>query len=61
MQAFEEQRKFVDVLLEQAEIVAVYSKEDILEWLVAENYIGLAAEKVDAVIQSLKEKQLLEK
>jgi adenylosuccinate lyase len=46
--------------LEQPEITATYSKEEISEWLVAENYIGLAAEKVDEVINHLKEKRLLE-
>lgn len=60
MKAFEEQRQFLDVLLEQPEITATYSKEEISEWLVAENYIGLAAEKVDEVINHLKEKGLLE-
>jgi adenylosuccinate lyase len=60
MKAFEEQKSFLDVLLEQPEITATYSKEEISEWLVAENYIGLAAEKVDEVINHLKEKRLLE-
>ncbi|TPR55120.1 adenylosuccinate lyase [Enterococcus sp. OL5] len=59
MQAFEEQRLFAEILLEQPQIAKNYTKAEIEAWLVADDYIGLAAEKVDQVIAHLKERKLL--
>lgn len=59
MKAYEEQREFAEVLLGEPLIYESYTKEEVEDWLIPENYIGLAAEKVDQVIQHLKENQLL--
>lgn len=53
VQAFEEDRSFKDVLLEQEEIRTHFKEEEIADWLIPENYTGLAAEKVDVVIEAL--------
>lgn len=59
MTSFEEQRHFSEVLLEREAIAEQYTKEEVEEWLIPQNYIGLSAEKVEEVLALLKQKKLI--
>ena len=51
MKAFEEARSFKDVLLENPIIKKEFNESEITEWLVPQNYLGSAPDKVDIVIR----------
>lgn len=59
MISFEEKRSFADVLLENPKIAAAFQREEVEQWLIPENYTGLAAQKVDQVIDALRRKGYL--
>lgn len=60
MQAFEQEQPFKKVLLENEAIKAEFSEEEISEWLIPQNYLGSAPEKVDVVIRYAEQSGLLE-
>lgn len=60
MQAFEQEQPFKKVLLENEAIKAEFSEEEISEWLIPQNYLGSASEKVDVVIRYAEQSGLLE-
>ena len=51
MKAFEEARSFKDVLLENPIIKKEFNESEITEWLIPQNYLGSAPDKVDIVIR----------
>ena len=51
MKAFEEARSFKDILLEKPIIKKEFNESEITEWLVPQNYLGSAPDKVDIVIR----------
>ncbi|WP_439328004.1 adenylosuccinate lyase [Lonepinella sp. BR2357] len=59
MQAFEQQRPFLDVLSENTELVKHLDKAELASWLKAENYLGAAPQKVDVVIDFAEKSGLL--
>lgn len=50
MKAYEEDRPLAEVLMENPEIGAAYTCEEINSWLVPEAYLGAAGERVDIVL-----------
>lgn len=50
MAAFEQERAFLDVLMETPELAQNFKREELAEWLKPENYLGSAPQKVDVVI-----------
>lgn len=53
MKAFAEKKALYDILAENSFVIQYLSKEEINSLLTPENYIGLAKEQVEAVIQKL--------
>ena len=59
MIAFEQERSFLDVLMERSELTQNFQREELEEWLKPENYLGSAPQKVDVVIHYAEKSGLL--
>lgn len=59
MRAFEKDIDFQEVLLAEKRISDHFTEKEISKWLIPENYTGLAAEKVDAVIEALSKERFV--
>lgn len=59
MIAFEQERIFLDVLMERTELTQNFQRDELEEWLKPENYLGSAPQKVDAVIHYAEKSGLL--
>ncbi len=59
MQAFEQEQPFKKYFGNEA-IKAEFSEKEISEWLISQNYLGSAPEKVDVVIRYAEQSGLLE-
>jgi len=55
MKAYEERRHLKDVIL-QSELMKFFSEEEVEELLKPENYLGTAEERIEKVVEAVKEK-----
>ena len=60
MDAIEKEKSFEEELFENEKVRAILSEEEIKELLKPENYIGLAPQKVDYVLENVRKLGLID-